>query len=77
MREITRNKRWSKVSASANADIEFQMITRDPAKAFSWICLCESRFHGEQEDDENEDENEDEDEGGDGDKAEDGKKVSF
>lgn len=53
------------------------MITRDPAKAFSWICLCESRFHGEQEDDENEDENEDEDEGGDGDKAEDGKKVSF
>lgn len=42
------------VSASAHADMEFKVITRDPAKAFSWICLCESRFHGEEDEDEDE-----------------------
>ena len=58
--------------ASANADIDVKMITCDPVKAFSWICLYESRVHGEEED---EDEDEDKGEGEDGEKADNGKQV--
>lgn len=73
--EIPRDPRWSKVSASANADMEFKMITRDPVKAFSWVCLCESRFHGEDEDEEDEESEEEKDEEEDGEKGENGKEV--
>lgn len=33
------NKRWSPVSVTRNADKEFRLQVRDPAKAFTFICL--------------------------------------
>lgn len=64
--EIPRSKRWSKVSATANADMEFKMMTRDPAMAYSWVCLCKKRFQRFEEDADDEDE-----EGGEAEKGDD------
>ncbi|OQE17495.1 hypothetical protein PENFLA_c024G02291 [Penicillium flavigenum] len=33
------DKRWAPISVSRNADSEFKLRTRDPVKAFSYICL--------------------------------------
>lgn len=59
-----RNKRWSKVSGSGNADDGYNHQIRRP-EAYDYICLCKP-FHrwgsdGDDEEDEDEDE-EDEDE---------------
>ncbi|KAK4033347.1 hypothetical protein C8A01DRAFT_50035 [Parachaetomium inaequale] len=40
-----RNKRWSAaISGSANADMEYRIATRDPAEAYSFVCLCQTPF---------------------------------
>ena len=54
-----RNPRWSKVSASANADDGYNIQTSDP-KAYEYICLCKPLHYTGLHDDE---EDEDEDEG--------------
>jgi hypothetical protein len=51
------DKRWAPVSVSRNADSEFRLRTRDPVKAFSYICLGCAPWKTE-----NKDESEDEDE---------------
>jgi hypothetical protein len=50
------NKRWAPVSVSRNADSEFRLRTRDPVKAFTYICLGCAPWNTEQKEDESEDE---------------------
>jgi hypothetical protein len=58
---IPRSNRWSAVSASGNADDVYKLSTRDPIRAYSYICICPQRY----DDDEDDEDEEDEDEGGD------------
>ncbi|GAB1211693.1 hypothetical protein ATERTT37_000817 [Aspergillus terreus] len=58
-----RNQRWSSVSASANvAAVYKELVEKDPAHAYSYICLCRSIIDDHQDDDEEDDEEDDEDE---------------
>lgn len=56
------NKRWAPVSVSRNAASEFKLRTRDPVKAFSYICLGRAPWKTESTDDESEDEDEEDEE---------------
>ncbi len=40
------SNRWSAVSCSRNADTHYKRIFKDPAKAYSYICLCPPFFEG-------------------------------
>lgn len=55
------SKRWSKVSGSRNVDASYKEITKDPAKAYSFICICRLPF-GLDDDDDDDDESSDEEE---------------
>lgn len=46
------NKRWAPVSVSRNADSEFRLRTRDPVKAFTYICLGRAPWNPKQNEDE-------------------------
>lgn len=58
--EIPRSARWSKVSATANADMQYKFNTRDPQEAYSYICQCKSLFERPDYDDEEGEDEEDE-----------------
>ena len=56
---IPRSKRWAKVSGSANIDMHYKTIIKDPATAYEWLCTCPASFiTGNPIDDEDEDEDE-------------------
>lgn len=56
-----KSERWSRVSASGNADAAYKASIEDPVKAYSYVCIC--RVPWDDEDDrEDEDDEEDEDE---------------
>ncbi|KAI1295809.1 hypothetical protein F5Y03DRAFT_399149 [Xylaria venustula] len=55
-----RSKRWSAVSASANAEADYRMVWKDEKKAYSYVTLC-SAFYLESDDEEDEEEDEDSD----------------
>lgn len=38
--EITLSARWSKISNSANIDMNYKDATRDPTEAYTYICMC-------------------------------------
>ncbi|KAI0972850.1 hypothetical protein F4678DRAFT_427145 [Xylaria arbuscula] len=62
-----RSKRWSAVSASANAEADYRMVWKDEEKAYSYVTLCSPLYlKSDEEDDEDEDED---DEDSDGDKS--------
>lgn len=54
------SKRWSKVSCSRNLDINYKTLTKDPAAAYSYVCMCKLPFSQGLDDDSDES---DEDEG--------------
>ena len=62
--DIPRSDRWAPVSASTNADSVYRPLMLDPAKAFSYNCLCDSQFAASNEMDKD---SGDEDEASDGD----------
>ena len=37
---IQRSNRWYKISNSANVDMNYKEMTREPVQAYSYICLC-------------------------------------
>ncbi|RVD80935.1 uncharacterized protein DFL_008819 [Arthrobotrys flagrans] len=60
-----RSKRWAKVSGSGNLDDSYRFNTRNPAKAYKYVCLCRAPFEGEDDEEESDgwdDVEEDEDE---------------
>ncbi|KAF3313025.1 hypothetical protein TWF173_006407 [Orbilia oligospora] len=59
---LPRSKRWAKVSGSGNLDNDYKLATRNPAKAYKYICFCQAPFSGEDDEDEDEEDEEDEDE---------------
>ncbi|KAI1139469.1 hypothetical protein F5Y05DRAFT_378997 [Hypoxylon sp. FL0543] len=59
--EPPRSKRWSAVSASANADADYKMTWKNPDKWYSFITIC-SPIQGEEDEDEDEDDEDGEDE---------------
>ncbi|CAI7604323.1 unnamed protein product [Penicillium discolor] len=56
------DKRWAPVSVSRNADSEFRLRTRDPVKAFTYICLGRAPWNPKHNKDESEDEDEEDEE---------------
>lgn len=59
------SKRWSKVSASRNADADFKLAIRDPARANAFMCICKPPFvDGDDDSDEDEGDDEEDDEDG-------------
>ncbi|CAG8908551.1 unnamed protein product [Penicillium egyptiacum] len=52
------NKRWAPVSVSRNADSEFRLRTRDPVKAFSYICLGRTPWNNKEHESEDEEDEE-------------------
>ncbi|KAH8899071.1 hypothetical protein GQ53DRAFT_742176 [Thozetella sp. PMI_491] len=49
---VTRSKRWSKVSNSANIDMNYRDATKDPEEAYAYICMCRApRFATKANDD--------------------------
>jgi hypothetical protein len=70
----SKDGRWSAVSASANVDAEYKMLTQNPVNAYTYICICPPRFDQDNDDDEDsEDEADDEDDECDG--SDDGKNL--
>ena len=56
------DKRWAPVSVSRNADSEFKLRTRDPVKAFTYICLGCAPWKTENIEQESDDEDEEDEE---------------
>ncbi|RLM01964.1 hypothetical protein CFD26_108835 [Aspergillus turcosus] len=56
-----KSERWSRVSASGNADAAYKASIEDPVKAYSYVCICRVPWNNE-DDREDEDDEEDEDE---------------
>ena len=56
------NKRWAPVSVSRNIDSEFRLRTRDPVKAFTYVCLGRAPWTTDQGEDDSEDEDEQDEE---------------
>ncbi|KAJ5400482.1 hypothetical protein N7465_010971 [Penicillium sp. CMV-2018d] len=56
------NKRWAPVSVSRNIDSEFRLRTRDPVKAFTYVCLGRAPWTMDQGEDDSEDEDEQDEE---------------
>ena len=48
------SKRWSKISGSRNVEASYKEITKDPAEAYSFICICRSPF-GDDDDEDSDD----------------------
>ncbi|KAL2698660.1 hypothetical protein AAEP93_010048 [Penicillium crustosum] len=44
------DKRWAPVSVSRNADSEFRLQTRDPVKAYAYVCLGRAPWNTRQND---------------------------
>jgi hypothetical protein len=66
--DVPKNKRWSKVSGSGNADYRYRVHMKDPKVAYSFITICRlPNYHEDEYEDEDEDEDENEDDGMDGD----------
>ncbi|OTB04630.1 hypothetical protein M426DRAFT_320745 [Hypoxylon sp. CI-4A] len=65
--EPPRNKRWSAVSASANADADYKTTWKNPDKWYSYVTICCPIRSSSEDDDEDEDEDEDDDDDDDGD----------
>ncbi|KAI1349420.1 hypothetical protein F5Y01DRAFT_187286 [Xylaria sp. FL0043] len=59
-----RSKRWSAVSASANAEADYRMVWKDEEKAYSYITLCQP-FYVDDDGSEDEEEDDDDDSAGD------------
>ncbi|KAI0804956.1 hypothetical protein GGR55DRAFT_308713 [Xylaria sp. FL0064] len=59
-----RSKRWSAVSASANAEADYRMVWKDEEKAYSYITLCQP-FYIDDDDDSDEEEEDDDESAGD------------
>ena len=73
---IPRSKRWAKVSGSANAEDEFQLVLQNPVKAFAFVTMCQPPFpNGDDSDDDDSDDDGDDDDGDDGKKKCDGGKT--
>ena len=60
---IPRNKRWAKVSGSANVEDEFQLELQNPVKAFAFVTMCRPPFPngGDSDDDGSNDDGSDDD----------------
>jgi hypothetical protein len=58
--DIPRNKRWAKVSGSANAEGDYQFMVRNPMTAYEFVCLCRPPFPNGDDDDDDDDEDHDE-----------------
>ncbi|KAJ5170605.1 uncharacterized protein N7500_003388 [Penicillium coprophilum] len=54
------DKRWAPVSVSRNAESEFRLRTRDPVKAFSYVCLGCAPWKTQITDDDSENEEDEE-----------------
>ena len=65
---IPRNKRWAKVSGSANVEDEFQLELQNPVKAFAFVTMCRPPFPngGDSDDDGSNDDGSDDDDDDDG-----------
>lgn len=60
--QVPRNKRWSTVSGSGNADDDYKRATRNPLTAYDFVCMCQAPFTDDDDDDsEDDDEGDDED----------------
>ncbi|KAK6509222.1 hypothetical protein TWF481_003982 [Arthrobotrys musiformis] len=57
-----RSKRWAKISGSGNLDDNYKLATRNPTKAYKYVCICQAPFSGEDDDDDDDEDDEDEDE---------------
>ncbi|KAH8892352.1 hypothetical protein GQ53DRAFT_686303 [Thozetella sp. PMI_491] len=54
--KMMRRTRWSTISGSANADAEYwKIVTDDPKKSYSYICICTAPFELSQDDDSDDD----------------------
>ncbi|KAE8316876.1 hypothetical protein BDV41DRAFT_573380 [Aspergillus transmontanensis] len=58
---IPRNKRWSAISGSANADVAYQKFLKEKPNVYEYVCICK-RPGANDDDDEKEDEEDAEDE---------------
>ncbi|KAK6357359.1 hypothetical protein TWF718_001672 [Orbilia javanica] len=59
---LPRSRRWAKVSCSGNLDDDYKLATRNLARAYRYICLCQAPFTGEGEEGEDDDWEDDDDE---------------
>ncbi|KAK3939528.1 hypothetical protein QBC46DRAFT_364798 [Diplogelasinospora grovesii] len=57
-----RNKRWAKVSGSANVDANYLHLVQNPLEAYKYVCLCQPPFSTGDDDSDEEDEEEEEEE---------------
>ncbi|KAE8414268.1 hypothetical protein BDV36DRAFT_286322 [Aspergillus pseudocaelatus] len=67
---IPRNKRWSAVSASANADVAYQKFLKEKPNVYEYVCICKRPGADDDDEDEDEDEDDAEDDAEDGDNNE-------
>ncbi|KAI1099710.1 hypothetical protein F4804DRAFT_321071 [Jackrogersella minutella] len=73
--ELSRSKRWSAVSGSANADEDYRMIWKNPEKCYSFVTLCSPIQDDDDDDEAGEDDEDDKDDDGDDDGTGDGPKC--
>ena len=59
---IPRNKRWSAVSASANADMAYQKFLKETPDAYEYVCVCKRPGGEDDEEEESEDDESENDE---------------
>lgn len=51
---IPRSKRWSTVSASANADVAYQKFLKETPDVYEYVCVCKRPDGDDDEEEENE-----------------------
>ncbi|KAK3376270.1 hypothetical protein B0T24DRAFT_549857 [Lasiosphaeria ovina] len=53
--EVARDRRWAKVSSSANIHASYYMMTQNPLNAYTYVIMCQAPFNTGAEDEDEED----------------------